>query len=203
MEHFRIDGQMYKNIPTEIIEKYIDLLLAWNAKINLVSIQSREELIERHILDSLQLMKHLDSNQKIVDVGSGAGFPGLILSYAGIKEVNLVELNSKKANFLLIAGALSPNIVKVHNLSVEDLNITNCDIITARGLASLDSIFSLTQKIAHKNTKYLLLKGKNIEEEIKNALNKWNFKYILHPSDTSEEGRVLEVEQLKYNGQAS
>jgi len=190
---------LYKdyNVPRGTIEEYIKLLLTWSKKINLVSARDEQELIDRHILDSLQLVNYIDKDQVVFDIGSGAGFPGLMLSYAGIKKVNLIEKNVKKADFLNVAASLSKNEVKIYNQAVEMIDIDICDVITARGLASIKNIFVLTKNLAKENTKYVLLKGKNVEEEIKNASVKWSFEYIIHKSKTSEEGCVLEVENLK------
>ena len=189
------------NVPRGTIEQYIDLLLSWNIKTNLVSVKDKQELIDRHILDSLQLINYIDKDQVIFDIGSGAGFPGLMLAYAGAKHVNLVEKNGKKASFLITAAVLTDNKVQVHNLSVEKINSNICDVITARGFASLDNIFESTKHMAQEKTKYFLQKGKNIDEEIKNALVKWSFQYILHNSETSAEGCILEVSQLERNEQ--
>ena len=191
------------NVPRGTIEKYIDLLLLWNKKINLVSIKNKQELIDRHILDSLQLMSYIDENQVVFDIGSGAGFPGLMLSYAGVKTVNLVEKISKKADFLTVAASLSNNRIVIHNKAVETISADICDVITARGFASLENIFLLTENIAKQNTKYLLQKGKNIEEELKNASAKWSFEYIIHKSKTSDDGSILELGQLRKHEEES
>lgn len=187
------------DVPRGTIDSYINLLLDWNKKINLISIKNMEDLINRHILDSLQLNKYIRKDQNVCDVGSGAGFPGLMLSYAGVKKIHLVEKVGKKANFLIVASALSMNQVIVHNSSVENILIDSCDVITSRGFSSLDNIFLATKNIYREQTKYILQKGKNIEEEIKNALENWSFEYIMHKSETSEEGCILQVEHLKIN----
>ena len=184
------------NVPHGTIDEYIELLLSWNKKINLVSMHDKNVLIERHILDSLQLLDYIAKDEVVFDLGSGAGFPGLMLSYGGVKNVHLVERNDKKASFLMVAAALSINNVIVYNRPIESLNVT-CNIITARGLANLEHIFAYSRKIANEKTKFFLLKGKNVEDEIKNALNKWSFRYILHQSKTSLEGCILEVENLQ------
>lgn len=186
---------IYKNVPRGTIDKYLELLLAWNKKINLVSARNLEEIIERHVLDSLQLVDYVNKSDVVFDIGSGAGFPGLMLSYAGVKTVNLVEKISKKVDFLTVAASLSENKVNIYNQAVETIDTDFCDVITARGFASLENILSLTQGIAKKNTKYILQKGKNIEEEIKKASEKWDFQYILHKSKTSEDGCILELEK--------
>lgn len=191
------------NVPRGTIESYIKLLSEWNAKINLVSYKDIEELMHRHVIDSLQLKKYIKDEQEIFDIGSGAGFPGLMLSYAGVNKVNLVEKINKKAHFLMVAASLSSNKIIVHNQNIEEIHTGSCDVITARGFAGLDKIFMQTQNIYNKKTRYLLLKGKTVEEEIKNALEKWNFEYIIHQSETSEEGKILEVEHLVKNEQQS
>lgn len=189
----------YPDVPCGTIDNYLDLLLTWNKKINLISARSREELIERHVLDSLQLMSYINRDDVVFDIGSGAGFPGLMLSYAGIRNVNLVESNHKKASFLTVAAALSSNKILIHNSNSSDLKESNCNVITARGLASLEEIFSATINLVNRKTKYILLKGKNHAVEIKKALDKWNFKYIIHHSKTSKEGFIVEVEHLRLN----
>jgi 16S rRNA (guanine527-N7)-methyltransferase len=191
----------YKNydVPRGTIEQYIKLLLTWNDKINLVSLKDEQELIDRHILDSLQLMDYLEQDQVIFDIGSGAGFPGLMLSYAGIKLVHLVEKVRKKANFLTLAAQFSENAIKIHNQTIETIKAEVCDVITTRAFTNLDNILASTRNIAKPNTKYLLLKGRNIDEEIKKALENWKFKYIIHQSKTSIEGSVLILEQVERN----
>lgn len=191
------------NVPRGTIEKYIELLSHWNKKINLVSIKNTQELIDRHIIDCLQLINHIEKTQVVFDIGSGAGFPGLMLSYAGIEEVNLIEKINKKVNFLRVAATLSTNKVNIHNQKVENIHSEKCDIITARGFSSLEEIFELTSGIKKSHTKYILQKGKNLNQEIKNALEKWNFEYIIHPSITSNDGYILEVVKLRANAQAN
>ncbi|MEK6734498.1 MAG: 16S rRNA (guanine(527)-N(7))-methyltransferase RsmG [Pseudomonadota bacterium] len=185
------------DVPCGTIEKYIKLLKQWNKKINLISANDLQELKERHVMDSLQLLKYINKDQVLYDIGSGAGFPGLMLSYAGVKEVHLVERITKKANFLTLAAAFSKDQLRIHNLSAEDIRCDKCDVITARGLSSLENIFEATQNIVKENTRYILLKGRNTEEEIKKALENWQFKYIIHQSVTSPDGYVLEAERLE------
>lgn len=197
-----MDYEKY-NVPRGTIEKYVELLLNWNKKINLVSIKSPEELVERHILDSLQLAKYIKKDEVVFDIGSGAGFPGLMLSYAGIENVNLIEKVNKKANFLIAAASLSPCKVNVHSQAVENIEPDKCDVITARGFASLENILEMTRNLNKENTRYLLLKGKNLDEELKKALEKWKFKYILIPSQTSQDGCILELEQVREHEKAS
>lgn len=189
-------SSLLENVPRGTIEKYIELLLEWNKKINLISFENIEELINRHIEDSLELLKYIPKNSIIYDLGAGAGFPGLMLSFAGMKEVHLVEKINKKANFLRVASLISENQVFVHNNLVEKLEIEQCDVICARGFAELDKIFLISEKIHPLNPKFFLLKGKKVEEEIKKALEKWDFEYIIHKSELSEQGCILEINKL-------
>jgi len=189
----------FDNVPCGTIEKYIELLDKWNKKINLVSFKNQKELVERHIIDSLQLKKHIKEKEIVFDIGSGAGFPGLMLSYSGTKEMHLVEKIEKKANFLLVASCLSLNKIYIHNCDASEIKNIKADIIVARGLTELESIFNITQNLIKEDTKYFLLKGKNVTNEIKKALGKWHFEYIIHPSITSKEGCILEVKHLKQN----
>lgn len=182
------------------LKHYIDLLLEWNKKMNLVSVKNREELIERHVLDSLQLMEYLDKEEIVYDIGSGAGFPGMVLSYAGMKNMNLVEVNQKKASFLKVASCISPNPVIIHNVSSEMLKNVVCDVIVSRAVASVSDIFNLSKGIYGAKTRYLLQKGKNVKNEIESALKIWNFDYTIYNSKTSLDGCILLVENLKGNG---
>lgn len=184
------------NVPRGTMENYISLLKAWNRKINLVSFKTEDELISRHILDSLQLKKYIDSEEVVFDIGSGAGFPGLMLSYSGIKKIILVEKSAKKAAFLNAAASLSFQKIEVCNKNLKELVAKDCNVITARGFAELDSIFNFTNNLIEKETRFLLLKGKNIENEIKKASKTWNFECIMNKSETSEDGCVLEIRSL-------
>lgn len=194
---------LHDNVLRGTIDNYIELLLKWNEKINLISKITKEELIDRHIIDCLQLRKYINEDEIIYDIGSGAGFPGLMLSYAGIKQVHLVEKCRKKTSFLRAASVLSENIVEIHNVKSENLIVDKCNVITARGYTSLENIFASTIHIADAQTKYILLKGRNLEQEINKAFFHWDFKYIIHKSITSDEGHIIEIEQLKPNGKKS
>jgi len=168
----------------KLLEQYQKLVLKWNHAINLISKNSSREFWLRHIVDSLQLLKYIDDkNISIIDVGSGAGLPGIVLSIAGVKEVTLIESDERKCMFLFQASKISPNKVKILNKRVEDVYL-ECDILTSRAFASLDKIFSYTKNIKVKN-KYLLLKGENYLQEFKSECK-------VHDSITSKKGKILE-----------
>lgn len=187
------------SISRETIEKlknYQQLVLAWNNKFNLISKKSIENFWVRHIIDSLQLLKFIkNKNIILVDIGSGAGFPGIVLSIAGVKTVILIESDTKKSAFLLQAARLSENNIEVRNKRIEDEKLS-CDILTARAFSDLNTIFKYTKNVDVKD-KYLLLKSKNYQQEFDIARSNWLFDYKVHNSITLEESKILEISNLK------
>ena len=132
-------------------------------------------------------------------MGTGAGFPGAVLSIAGYKNVTLVDSNGKKINFLKLTKKellLSFNIILGR---IESLSNFKYDIITTRALASLDNLFSYSQRFIKKNTVMIFLKGKTVNEEIKEAQKKWKFNFNKTQSISHPEGSVLVIRNLKKN----
>ncbi len=186
------------NVPrelTELIETYKKLLLKWNNGINLISPHTIQDFDERHVLDSLQLLKFMENKDiKLVDVGSGAGLPGMILSIAGIKSVTLVEANRKKSTFLVEAKSISTNEIKIMNERVEKLKL-ECDVLTARAFSSLSDLFKMVRNITVKD-KLLLLKGSKYKEELRLSKEQWSFDYEIYDSITCKFGKILEIRNL-------
>ncbi|WP_341748381.1 16S rRNA (guanine(527)-N(7))-methyltransferase RsmG [Candidatus Tisiphia endosymbiont of Dascillus cervinus] len=187
-----------RNVPREILdalEKYQALTLKWNKTINLVSCNTEREFWVRHILDSLQLMKYINNqNIHLIDVGSGGGFPGIVLSIAGIKNVTLVESDVRKSIFLLQASKISTNKVNVVNQRIENIKL-DCDILTSRACAQLEKIFVYTQHINVRN-KYLLFKGEQYQKEIEIAKKRWSFCHSMYDSETSNNSKILEISNI-------
>lgn len=178
------------------IQEYKNLLIKWNKTINLVSSKTLDDILERHILDSIQLLNYIKNKDiVIIDIGSGGGFPGIILSIGGIKKITLIESDSRKAAFLLQASKISSNRVEVKNTRVEDVVNSECDILTSRAFSDLNSIFNYTNNIKVKD-KYLLHKGRSYKQEIQNAKKHWLFKINVHDSITSKQGKILEIEDV-------
>lgn len=185
----------FVDISRELIENYKNLILKWNDKINLISTHTVKDFSSRHVLEALQLLKFIENKDiRLIDIGSGAGLPGIILSIAGIKTVTLVEANIKKATFLLEAASTLPNKVEVINERSEKLRL-ECDILTARALSSLSNLFKMTKNIKVKN-KLLLFKGSKYLEELKITQQKWSFDYVIHDNITCKFGKILEIKNL-------
>lgn len=171
--------------------EYVDILKKWNKKINLISTSSEIEVWDRHIRDSAQLARYIDVNDNVVDIGSGAGFPGFVLAIMGIKNITLVESDNKKSTFLLSISNIAPHNVKVINEKIENIDIS-CDVLTSRALASVVDILKLCEKICIRK-KILLLKGESILLELEEAKKYWNMKYETYPSITNSKGMILEI----------
>ncbi len=191
----RVKDFVSREAYAKIIE-YEKLLLKWNKTINLVSAKTLQDTTNRHILDSLQLLMYMDKDSKVIDLGSGAGFPAIILSIAGVEDVTLIESDSRKTAFLLQASKLSNGDLKIINDRIENIDGLSCDIITSRAFSDLDSIFNFSRKIKLRK-KYLLHKGAGYKNEIANAQKHWLFNATVHDSITSETGKILEITDLE------
>lgn len=184
------------------LQQFYDLLLKWNKKTNLVSDKTIGEIWQRHVLDSAQLLLYMPNlNVKICDFGSGAGFPGLILSFCGIRKSILIESEQKKAVFLTEAAKISTNKVIIYNNRIEQIkDLINIDFVVSRAMAPLDKLLDYISKsilINQKTVDCLFLKGKNYQEEINNAYKKYDFNYVIHKSLSSDEGAVVEIKNFK------
>ena len=153
-----------------------------------------------HILDSLQIISQLKNKDvTILDMGTGAGFPGAVLSVAGWKNVTLIDSNGKKINFL---KAVKKELLLNFNIvlgRVENLNNFKYDVITTRALAPLDKLFSYSHIFLKKNTVMIFLKGKTVNGEIQEAQKKWKFRFNKIPSISHSDGSILVVKNLKKN----
>lgn len=197
------------NVSRETIQKlkdFVALLQEWNAKMNLVSKNSLEDVWQRHILDSLQLVRYLPQNFRfLVDIGSGAGFPGVVLAIVlqekfPTAKVVLVESITKKTVYLKdVCAKLNLTNTVVENSRIENISINDVDVITARAVAALDVLCSYAFDLATKNTQMLFLKGRSYAEEVANAQQKWKFNLKVNPNLYSSDGVVLELSNLRKN----
>jgi 16S rRNA (guanine527-N7)-methyltransferase len=182
------------------LKTYVGLLSDWNARHNLVSAASLADVWRRHVWDSAQLVPLIPPQARtLADLGSGAGFPGLVLALLleGKVSVSLFEATHKKCDFLRTVAQRIDVSVAVRNERIEDAEPATFDVLTARACAPLPKLLSYAQHFAGKNTVCLFLKGQNCEAELTAARKFWRMKLARHPSRTHENGVVLEVMQLR------
>ena len=144
------------------LNKYLTLLNKWQLKFNLVSHKSLNNIWNRHFLDSFQILKYIGKNKKILDFGSGAGFPGMICGICSSNDVCLVDSNKKKILFLNeIKKKLNLNNVFIYHARIENLSFKNkFEVICARAVTSLENLMDFTIAFSNASTKFIFLKGK-------------------------------------------
>ena len=186
------------------LDRYVELLRQWQAKTNLVAPSTLPNLWTRHIADSLQLLALAPSAKAWVDLGSGGGFPGVVLACALAEtagaRVHLVERNSKKAAFLREALRVTGAPGVVHAAGIEDIvdSITGrIDCVTARALAPLHQLIGFAEPLVKQGAKALFLKGQDVEAELTDATKYWNIKPILHSSLTGGQGWIVELTSIE------
>lgn len=181
------------------LERYVALLRRWQPRINLVSRESLEDVWRRHIWDSAQILRHLPGSvRSLLDVGSGAGLPGLVLAVLGAPGVMLVEADRRKAAFLREAARIAAAPVTIHPDRLENLadRIATPDVITARAVAPLASLLGSLKLYIGPNTVCLLHKGRRVDAELAKARQSWRFTAIKIPSETDPAGLILRLEEL-------
>lgn len=188
-------------LPPDAAEKlgiYNALLRKWQKAVNLVSPATLDEAPVRHFLDSAQLLRHIpDRAAVLADIGSGAGFPGLVLAVLGMQNVHLVESDGKKVEFLKCVSRETQTPVTIHHGRIETCQLPPIDILTARALAPLSDLLGFMYNIKENKQAYgLFLKGEKWEEEIRQAREVWTFAAKAHPSLTSDTGKIIEINNL-------
>ncbi len=183
------------------LKAYVGLLEDWNQRHNLVSKNAMADVWRRHVWDSAQLVPLMPAYVKTVaDLGSGAGFPGLVLAelLRGRAEVVLYESIRKKAEFLEAAAQRMRLNVGIRNVRIEAERHQPVDVVTARALAPLDKLLGYAQQMAARHTVCLFLKGQSIAVELTEAGKSWRMKAFQHPSQTDPSGVILEVRELRH-----
>jgi 16S rRNA (guanine527-N7)-methyltransferase len=188
----------------ERLDRYVGLLVEWQAKTNLVSPSTLPNLWTRHISDSLQLLTLAPAAKVWADFGSGGGFPGVVLAcaMAGISgaTVHLIERNAKKAAFLREALRVTNAQGTVHLADIGDnvdRMVGRVDCVTARALAPLHQLIGFAAPLVGQGAKALFLKGQDVEAELTEATKYWNIRYRLHSSRTGGHGWIVELDQIE------
>jgi 16S rRNA (guanine527-N7)-methyltransferase len=185
------------------LDAYVDLLVLWQAKTNLVANSTLPNLWTRHISDSLQLLTLVPGAKIWVDLGSGGGFPGVVLACALAETagamVHLVERNAKKAAFLREALRITGAAGTVHHADIGD-SVDSfphpIDCVTARAVAPLHQLIGFAEPLVGKGAKALFLKGQDVEAELTEATKYWNITPRLHSSLTGQ-GWIVELDRIE------
>jgi len=179
----------------ERLERFVALLTRWQARINLVAPKTLPDVWRRHILDSGQVLDLIaDRPGPVLDFGSGAGFPGLIVAILGREDVTLVEADRRKAAFLMEAARVTETKVVVECCRIESLKPIRAGIITARALASVAQLLDYGRSYADESTLYALLKGERADEELTEAQSHWKMAVSKVPSRSDPRGTILLLE---------
>jgi 16S rRNA (guanine527-N7)-methyltransferase len=182
------------------LEAYVDLLLTWQKRINLIGPSTAEQVWTRHILDAVQLLPLFPPGRlALADLGSGAGIPGLVLAIAGGHEAHLYESNGKKAAFLGQAIRTTGANARVHQVRLEDLpghpGLPGVGVVTARALAPLPLLLDYAEPFLDAGAIGLFHKGQDVDNELTEATKYWKLQVKKHPSITDSRGVILEVRE--------
>ncbi len=188
----------------EALDAYADLLIRWQARINLVGHKTLETLWHRHFLDSAQLFVHLPAGAgTLTDIGSGGGFPGLVLAimaaHQGGPAVTLIESDARKAAFLREASRVCSAGATIINARVEVVGAPGSDVVTARACAPLPRLLPWVFGRLRADGTAFLLKGTNWRDELTVAEKDWTMKLVEIPSCTDTSGVILKLEGLNPN----
>jgi 16S rRNA (guanine527-N7)-methyltransferase len=176
---------------------YEALLRSWQPRINLVSNASLDDAWHRHFLDSLQLVRWIEPGAEVLDMGSGAGFPGLVLAIAADCRVVLCESDARKCAFLREARRVIDAPAEIHEGRVEGLSDREFDVVTARALAPLPRLLDLASGRLRSTGFCLFLKGAQVEDELTDAHADWKMEVERHDSLADPRGVVLRIRNLR------
>lgn len=193
--------QKVTGVSRETMDKfslYYELLLKWQKAVNLVGKSTLDDIWARHFWDSAQLFPLIPAGcQVLVDMGSGAGFPGLVLSIMGIPETHLIESDSRKAAFLAEVARKCGLNAKVHNSRIEAVQGITADVVTARALASVAELLGYARPfLARSGGICIFPKGKQAQDELLAAQKDWVFHVKHHPSRTAADGQILILSEI-------
>ena len=186
------------------LERYVELLDTWRTKINLIGPKEWPNIWNRHIWDSAQLFSHVDPDARILDLGSGAGFPGLVLAAyvtaEGSGEVTLIERTGKKCAFLrevIDSVGLKAQVIQETFEAVKPFSV---DIVTARAFAHLPKLLDLAAPWLETGAVGYFHKGENWKEELTKAAERWIFAHEAIPSRSGGSGIILKVSEIRRAG---
>ncbi|TGW15301.1 16S rRNA (guanine(527)-N(7))-methyltransferase RsmG [bacterium NHP-B] len=183
------------------LERYIILIHQWNAHMNLVApgeLANKDFFFTRHIIDSAQLSRHLPPTSPLVDIGTGAGLPGIVLALMETRPVHLVEPREKRILFLEKACAhLGLHHVTLHHDRIEHLSLPEDSVFVSRAFRPLPNALPLLKRHLREETHYLCLKGASWSKEVADAQQGWHFDLADHPSLTHAKSRILHLSRIR------
>ena len=186
------------------LDRYVALLREWQVKTNLVAPSTLPNLWTRHISDSLQLLSLAPQAKTWIDLGSGGGFPGVVLACALTETpgamVHLVERIAKKAAFLREAIRVTGSAGAVHLADIRDTVerfAGSVDCVTARAVAPLNQLVGFAEPLVKRGAKALFLKGQDVEAELTEATKYWKIEPKLHSSRTGGQGWIVELDAIE------
>lgn len=183
----------------EKFKKYQELISAWNRQTSLVQLDSLNLFMERHILDSLQLLPLVSRELKTIDIGTGAGFPGMVLAIAGVKNITLCDSTFRKTVFLNEIKRLFDVDVEITCCRVEDMKDRSYEQIITRACADLATLLSqslIVSRETKEKVTLFALKGHSSEGEIIKAREKFSFNYEKIDSTTNANGVILRITDI-------
>lgn len=188
------------NVSRETLDRlktYVELLQKWQRAINLVSQGTLADVWRRHILDSGQLLRFLPAGERpVLDIGSGAGFPGLVLAVLGAHDVRLIEADSRKCAFLREVARQTETPLIVYEGRAESVPSVAARVITARAVAPLRTLLELAEPHIIPMTELVFLKGIGVQAEIDDMKSIWRAEIERYPSRSSPDGVILKLESL-------
>jgi 16S rRNA (guanine527-N7)-methyltransferase len=197
-----IDLQAYPffDVSRETLNKfhlYYQLLKKWNKQVNLVQELSLNNFWLRHVMDSAQLSLYLPhQDAHIIDVGSGAGFPGMVLAMMGYRQCTLCESHTKKCLFLEEVARITETPVIIANKRLESMETNFFDVVTSRACDDLSMLLSYMKIVSRETSMGLFLKSTKVYQELEIAKKQWVFDYECYPSKTSDTGVVIKITNL-------
>ena len=200
-----LPDRLRADVPREtrdLLDRYVALLLDENERQNLIARSTVEEIWERHIADSAQLVRFAPRpDSSWLDIGSGAGLPGVVIAILTQGPVTLVEPRKLRADFLQrsaadlgLGGRVTVQVAKAERITGK------FDVITARAVASLDSLLRISEHLSTDKTLWLFPKGKSAQKELEEARRSWQGEFRLEPSITSGEAAILVASSVRRKG---
>ena len=187
-----------KKNQLKLIEDFKEEIIAFSKHTNIIGQSTLKDFWTRHVLDSLQICTHITNKKKsILDMGTGAGIPGVLLSIVGYSNISLIDSNSKKINFIKnVSHKLDIN-PQIYQKRIENLKNIKFDFLISRALANLCKLFFYSHYFLKKETVLIFLKGKTVKQEIEQAKKEWEFICKIYKSKSDEGGRVLVIKNLR------